>query len=388
MGQRTQRALGWVMLGLMGLLTLGPAPVGESAVVETLRFGMDVRAADALRGTGLEPDYATLWAGVWLEKRGWAGFNGALDRLRAADVTPAVHFYYWGNDISRACLENGCWSETHNAWKDRAGWQDLARALARSLNDRMGGRGVVVILETEFNKNGVSDYEPLDAYLAEKAQFFHEEYPAARVVLGFGNWASGSWATFDRAAARSDLVGVQAMRASTRDSVPSYEGVGQSVLDAAEKMVGLFGKRVLVTDLALGSYPEPGWLVHQRDAVRAVMGLRDELRQAGVVGILYRGLHDAPNADPTDWYGQAERHFGLVWKANGSWKPAMAAWAQGVQAERALAPQAAVAETASDAEDIRTPAQLGSGAMLWWRTRRPRWKTRLAPGSLSSFGPS
>jgi len=41
--------------------------------------------------------------------------------MQNAGVTPALHFYYWGDDISPSCVENGCWSTLHNAQKTRAG---------------------------------------------------------------------------------------------------------------------------------------------------------------------------------------------------------------------------------------------------------------------------
>lgn len=330
-----QRALGLMLVVIaVGTLVFSELPEGGAATTTPLKFGMDAGAVGALTNAGVKPDYGSMWAGVWLQKSGWNGFDAQLDRLYSAGVTPAIHFYYWGNDISKHCLENGCWSSTHGAWKDKAGWQRLAQDLASHLNSRMKGRTVIIILETEFNKNDVSTYEALDGYLSSKAGYFKSAYSASRVVLGFGNWADWNWGTFDRAAATSHLVGVQGMRASTKDSTQAYQGVTLSLIDAAKKLVTKFGKGVFITDLALSSHWEPQWLGNQKKALQGFMDRRAELRTAGVVGVVYRGLYDAPNADTSDWYGEGERHFGLAWATNKTWKPAMAVWVYGVKAER------------------------------------------------------
>ena len=88
--------------------------------------------------------------------------------MRAAGVTPAVHFYYWGDDISPSCVESGCWSKAQNVQKDRTRWKALGDQLMAHVASKMQGAPVVVFLESEFNKYGIGTYEPFDGYLAER----------------------------------------------------------------------------------------------------------------------------------------------------------------------------------------------------------------------------
>lgn len=309
-----------------------PAPV--AAQTAPMKFGMDVGAVEPMKAWGTKPDYATMWVGVWTLKSGWGGIDAQLDNMYNSGVTPVIHFYYWGNDISKNCLENGCWSTVHNSWKDKNGWQQLAQGLEDHLNARMKGRAVVIVLETEFNKNDAATYEALDGYLMQKAQFFESQYPASEVALGFGNWGSNNWGIFDRAAGASTYVGTQGMKGSTRDSVTSYTGMVGSLLTSVKTLKGQFGKPVFITDIALSSHWEPEWLKHQATTIQSLMDRRGEFKSAGAVAMMYRGLYDAPNANTNEYYGEGERHFGMAWSGNRSWKPAMHVWFEGIKAER------------------------------------------------------
>ena len=53
-----------------------------------------------------------------------------LASLRSAGVTPAVHFYYWGDDISPRCVENGCTDQYQGVQKDKATWTRMSNELA------------------------------------------------------------------------------------------------------------------------------------------------------------------------------------------------------------------------------------------------------------------
>jgi PKD repeat protein len=298
-------------------------------------FGMDSGSAAAQAAHGVKADYGTFWIGPWTLSSGWGGPDGQLDAMRNAGVTPAIHFYYWGDDISVNCVENGCWSSLHNAQKDRAGWQRLADQLVQHLNAKMQGKPVVVFLETEFNKGNVATYERLDGYLAEKAAQVKAGYPNAKIVMSLGNWGHAYWGTWDRTAAASDLVGVQGMRGSTRQNEADYATLYAKTIEGAKVAKAKFGLPVMVQDFALSSYPEPGWLDNQEAEMRKFFANRAELHEVGVQALIYRSWKDAPNMDTNNWYGEAERHFGLSWAYNGTLKPAGHVWVEGVKAERA-----------------------------------------------------
>jgi PKD repeat protein len=372
-------ALANALLGLAAagalLLALPHAAVSQSqpttatslAPSAPILFGMDSASIAAESAAGVKPDYGTFWIGPWTLTSGWGGPDAQLDSMRNAGVTPAIHFYYWGDDISPSCLENGCWSSLHNAQKDQAHWQVLADQLVAHLDSRMQGRPVLVFLETEFNKGSVATYEPLDGYLAAKADQIHAGYPAAKVVMALGNWGQAYWPTWDRTAAASDFVGVQGMRGSTRQSASDYRTLYEKTVEGARTAKADFGKPVVVQDFALSTYPEPDWLALQHDELKQFFDSRDELHSVGVQAIIYRSWKDAPNMDTNNYYGEAERHFGLAWP-DGTLKPAGQVWIDGVKAERAGI-SSATTTTSAGPQPIAVAATGGSAEADAFATR-------------------
>jgi PKD repeat protein len=266
--------------------------------------------------------------------------------MRSAGVTPAIHFYYWGDDISPSCVENGCWSSLHNAQKDRAHWDLLGSQLTDHLNVKMGGAPALVFLESEFNKGGIETYEPFDGYMAAMADKIHAGYPNAVVVLGFGNWGSQYWGNFDRAAAACDMVGIQGMRGSTRQSQADMFTLYDGLLAGVKSLETTFpGEPIMLTDIAVSSYPEPDYLAVQRDVLKEVFDNLGVLKSHGVQAIVYRSWMDSPGMDTANWYGMAERYWGLANSAG--LKPSAQVWIDGVKAERAGSAPVNHAPTAS-----------------------------------------
>jgi predicted xylan-binding protein with Ca-dependent carbohydrate-binding module len=309
------------------------ATPSASAGTPSFGFGMDLASMDTQTNAGARPDYGMVWVGTWTMKSGWSSTDALFDKARARGVTPVVQYYYWGNDISRNCLENGCWSGASGVWKSRAGWAELGRQLGEHLRARMGGAPVVVVLETEFNKGDAGTYEPLDGYLAERAYAIRGAYPSARVALGFGNWGSTGWGTFDRAVWASDLTGLQGMRATTRNSESAYLGLVDATLAGAKELQRRFGKPVFITDIAASTYPEPDYLWRQATVIGNFFARIGELKAAGVQGLVYRSYYDSPTATTAEYFGEAERHFGVAWSGGGA-KPAWDKWKNGVAAVR------------------------------------------------------
>jgi hypothetical protein len=328
------------------LVALSLTATAGTAQAAPVRFGMDLGSIQQQGEAGARPDYGMVWIGAW-NNNSFGGPNAQLDQAYLQGVTPAIQFYYWGDDISQACVEKGCDSPLHKTHKDKAGWDMLARQLVESLHAHMKGRAVVIILETEFNKADVAAYEPLDGYLADKATYLKKDYPAAELVLGFGNWGRESWGTWDRAAAACDDTGVQGMRGSTKNSAASYESIADDTLAGAKALRDRFQKPVFLTDIALSSYPEPDYLARQAKTLNMYFVRLAEFKALGVKAILYRGFSDSPTMDTANYFGEAERHWGLTWAANQTAKPSQKVWIDGVKAERAsAAPSTAPASTA------------------------------------------
>src|SRR5437867_9538318 len=85
-------------------------------------FGVDAAAASKAIAQGLPMTYGSLWAGAWNqpEKYGWGGIKTQLQQAKAAGVTPVIQWWYWGDDISPACVENGCTDRYQGVLKTKA----------------------------------------------------------------------------------------------------------------------------------------------------------------------------------------------------------------------------------------------------------------------------
>jgi hypothetical protein len=327
-GPSTQRSDAWidgVDVGLDGLPGAGGAG-GDGGAADPMRFGLDAAAVTQAAAHGVRPDYGTLWVGPWTLQWGWADVERGLQGLVAANVTPAVHLYYWGDDIHADCFTVGC------SGKTMQGWDELATGLAQRL-ERLPGPSVV-ILETEFNKHQVKDNEDLDGYLEQKALAIKAIDPGSAVVLGLGNWNSQAWPTWDRAAAASDYVGMQGLAASTKDPPERALTMAQDLVNGANRARELFGKPVFVHDVAVSSYPEPDHLGTQGEAIASLAQGLDDLSDAGVEAVVYRSFYDVPSMPTSEHYGEAEKHWGLAWRDTGQLKPAGEAWVAAMKAGR------------------------------------------------------
>lgn len=282
-----------------------------------LRLGFDNRSVQRARSLGVSVSYGSTWAGSWNQKWGWGGIEQELQQARSTGVTAVIPWLYWNDDISPACVENGCTDRYQGVWKDRATWMRLANELA-DLTARFGGSGSLIVIEPEFNKNGVENSEAFDGYLAEQAAIFHAR--GLKVAIGFGNWGRSQWANFDRAVASADLLGTMSLQSSVRDAGTYLSGADQLV-SAAQYLHSRFGKPVIVYDVGFSSYPSSSYETYQDTVVADIVRRMPELAAAGVQGLIWRMLADDPDFDTSNYHGIAERYWGLL-HSDGSPKPA------------------------------------------------------------------
>jgi hypothetical protein len=298
-----------------------------------LALGTDVQGMRAFLERGVTPDYVMLWAGAW-NWRGWDDLRKELRDAREANVTPVIQWYFWGEDISPTFVEQGGYSELHGATKSKAWWSYLASQLAATIHETMQGKEALVVLESEFNKHGIPSWASFDGYLAEQASLLRSGAPEAKIVLGFGNWGRSLWGNFSRAAAASDFIGFQTLRASPRAEVDPNATVAE-VREAARTIQRLFGKPSLLVDLGLSSHPSKEDA--QMSALERLLANASELHADGLRGIVYRSYQDNPAMRTDLWFGQAERGWGLV-DAEGRAKPALALWAAALAARASSLP--------------------------------------------------
>lgn len=302
------------------LINTIPTPAAAAATA-AVPLGMDAGSVAELSRLGAPASYASFWVGHWMASSGWGGLDSALATAKSTGTTPLLYWYYWGDSISPSCVQNGC------GGMSRSQWDSMTQTLVDHVKANMGGAPVFIVLENEFNKNGVdsSGYAPtFDALLETKIATLHSA-PGVRVVLGFGGWGMGNWGLFPKSIASSDAIGFQAMRASTHDSEASYRGVADAIAQSIANAQRVGGKGAFLYDFAISSYPDAFWENVQGQTMADIISRLPSYAASGLQGIIYRELHDNPGMSPANYYGYAEQHWGLI--STSGQKAAWKAWA-------------------------------------------------------------
>lgn len=301
------------------LLFAAPLAPVVPAEAPTLGFGIGVDGADAMAAAGVPADHLQTWAGWWNVE-----FRGLADELAAAkarNATLVVQWYYWGDPLRPDCWRTSCDGRTVEAWRTKTATLGDVLAAANA--------SAIVVVETEFNKNGIADADEAAAFdpvLADIERLLHERSPTTKVALGFGAWGFEQWGNFPLALAEADLVGLQAMASIPRQGVDGLVGLAEKTLAVAREANATYGKPVVVHDIAIASWPSPEGDVPQADAVRAFTDRAEAFAAAGVVALVYRAHLDAPQAGH---FGAAEGSFGLA-TMDGAAKPSWSAWVEGI----------------------------------------------------------
>lgn len=310
--------------------TPAPEPAPVPSPLPAMRFGAPVDALTHADRQGIAMQFGVFWMGAWTAKHGWDYAEDNLNAARRRGITPIVHWWYWGDDISPACVARGCEDDRQGVWKDRTAWYRMTRELASTIRETMHGAETIVVVETEFNKGGIEAWEPFDGYLLDQILEL-QRVPGVKVAVSFGNWGLEHWARFNRAAAAADYVGTQLLRSSVRDA-ETYRQAVDTLIAGTAHLGDTFRKPSLVIDLALSSYPASSYEQHQADVVAELFTRLPELKAHGVTGIVWRAIEDDPSFDTSNYHGLAERHWGVI-RADGSAKPALRPFIDGIRRE-------------------------------------------------------
>ncbi len=275
-----------------------------------MAYGVGDEGILELKNAGAKPDYSQIWVGSWIQDSGWGHTEDALREAKREGVTPLILFYYWGDSISPNAVKYGAGSKTMH------GWDTMAKDLARRAKAIMGSSEFIVVLEPEFNKQGITEWEAFDGYLADHARMIKNEAWTAKIVIGFGHW--GGWDRFDRAMAEAHYSGTQWMRGSTRDAKSGAENSAAEVLKVVKSLKSTFGKGVILYDLAISSYG--GWESAQERAIQGFADRKGELEAAGLKAVVWRTVKD--NDHSSGYYGAAEKNWGV----KHSWGGGKPAW--------------------------------------------------------------
>lgn len=289
-----------------GLLAFGL--VFAMPVAGAFAVGVDAGGISDVKNAGIKPAYGQTWIGPWMKNSGWGAFDRDMITARDQGVTPVVMWYYWGDSISVDCVKYGC------DGRSREGWASMMREMISHIKSTIGDRPVIIVMEPEFNKNGVAQWETFDGYLAEQEYAIKAALPNAKIAVGFGHW--GGWDLFDRAAAAADYTGFQIMRGSTRDSSSQAVNAADEIIKISQTLKSRFGKPTIVFDYAIASYG--GWEWAQEKSMQNVVAKRAQLDAAGVEILVWRFVKD--NHYSSGYYGPAESTWGAK-RADGSNKP-------------------------------------------------------------------
>lgn len=295
----------------------GPAP--------RIAYGMNgFYAGDVAERSDVDLDYGQVWVGSWVARPGrLADFESRVAQVKDEGLVPVVEWWYFGDQISVRAVTTGL-----PDGRNLARWHDLGPKVAKAACDGADGK-LVFVVETEFNKGGVAGREAFDGELAKHVKAVKAACPTATVAIGFGLWSMHDWHRFDRAAAAADAVGFQLMRSLAKDTRAEYREAPALAVEGARKIEDLFGKPILLHDVALSSFGTDGRKL-QAETLDALLDRRDALADAGVTLLLYRSVRDTPSMAKNNYYGAGEAHWGL-WTTTGVEKPAYAVWVAGLR---------------------------------------------------------
>lgn len=337
-----------------------------NAVVTTIGFGFPDSSVATVQNEGAKLTYSTNWA----VGGDISGVDNALIAADDFDTTPVIHWYYWGDKISRTCVDN--WSDPYvcEGGRTRQKWDNGATALADEIHRYRAGRKTVVTLELEFHKSGLDAYEPLDGYLENQARLL-KKYPGeVTVVLGWGEWATDTtYAAYDRAQAAAEWTGTQILYSCIRQDLTKYRSAVSDVIANAGRLRTKFPtKPVFVYDFAVSSYSEAssndpeyrpwdanyqcktdsplsgGYQTEQNNVLAELFRRKQELKDKEVVGFVFRSVEDHYNRKIyeddgvtfKDYHKIAERWFGFRHNVNGTLvkKPSWNTVMQGIKDEQ------------------------------------------------------
>lgn len=273
-----------------------------------LSFGVDAASVPEMKNAGAAPAYGQTWVGAWMRGSGWGGYESDMRTMRDNGAMPVVMWYYWGDQISVNCVKYGCNGNS------KSNWDAMARDLAVKGNAIMGGKPFLVVLEPEFNKNGISSWETFDGYLENQARIIKAAAPNAKIVIGFGHW--GGWDGFDRAMNQASYSGFQLLYGVTRHSSSQAIAAADDMIRVSKTLKAKFGKDVIVFDLGISTYG--GWEWVQEASLQRVIAKKGEIDAAGAKVVIWRYVKD--NTYSSGYFGAAEHYWGVKYSWGGTKK--------------------------------------------------------------------
>jgi hypothetical protein len=226
-------------------------------------------------------------------------------------------FYWFADDISPEFVKE----------KKKDYLIDLRR-MVWFLNQLDGEK--IVILNPEFNENGIESYEPFNDLLIESINLVKQvkQTKVSFCIGDFGNYQKISdeenWQVFHpsvhRAIQQVDFITFQEMRGSTRNKPEEILKTPERSLAFATYLTKTYQKPTFLAYLALPSYGENGLQIQEQVYQGFAQLMPEFISQGNLIGFNSFHLMDVPHH--VGYFNEAEKHFGLI-DSQGNPKPAL-----------------------------------------------------------------
>jgi hypothetical protein len=267
-----------------------------------------VPAPELFARDGMELGFVQQWVG---NTRGAEWFRS--DDIRAIGdggyIPDVIHYYFGDPTIEK--IESM-----------REGYIEDIRYLADLIAASGVGDRVIVTLEPEFNQDGVPQWDGWNDLMIQTIDILHS-VAGCKVGVLAGDWDIDHYlpVSMGRAAAKSDFVAFQEMRASTRDQPEDAYDVVDRAIRFGHYMARKFMRPVRWGYVMVSDYGY--WTEVQRRVVVEICERQPELEGAGVTAVSWMSYIDSPAEG--GYFDVAESHKGLKYSDNTP-KPAWYIW--------------------------------------------------------------
>lgn len=270
--------------------------------------------------------------GMWLSKSWQPDWLDGLQTSMQQGYAPVIFDYYLGDLGS---MGSGAWGYVQ---KNAQAWLANTQRLANYLATLHGT--VSVVIQPEFNVQGVGSQAQFGAWMAQVAQILHKaQHPGLTILTsaGVGDFGvysgttenASQWSSFHPAlsvaAPYLNFITFQEMRGATTGGTvvsPQQEGmstIAGRVIAFSRYLQTTYKKPLLLGYMMMNPYTPAGdtanWSAIAAKAYAEILQVSPELQQQGVFGSLAMSLvNDNTHAtsNGVDYFGVSSDYFGLV----------------------------------------------------------------------------
>lgn len=237
-----------------------------------------------------------------------------------AGYTPVISYWYFGDEISPGFVKQNL----------DAYYRDIQEHLIPLIQDIPN---VMILLEPEFNKNGIPGWGEWDAIESKAISLIRQGAPHAKIGLVAGDWghyeAKDTLANIEQSVERSDFIGFMLMSSASYEQPivnPAWQLVERGNR-MADFLQGRFNKPIYMAYLALST--DQNWQQKQAVYIQQIFQNIPYYIDRGIFGLSFFSLFDNP--DQQGWFANSEQHFGLL-TLNAEEKPGAGVWRENVAA--------------------------------------------------------